>query len=305
MLMLFITQNGKKQRLKNRFVTFNCSKKFGMISDNKIVKELKRSKAIALYDCKQGVYFNLVPVVNIYVYVVSNELDSYCEYNASTKILSSENSFWVTNEFEYKIETSTPVPIESIIAAECNGHFCFSKATSQTSFERYYKYIQGSHVEYVDILGKRNWKRPMAFKHKKLLAVEPILARKVNLLPYSERDLDDYMNSLFEISLPISRKMQDAFYKKKDRSICIDVNKGIIFGVSSSVATPLSQRRRNLNQIEIEYWSQIIRSSDLEKMYCKKGIDYDSFDDLINWLKDKLGIPYKAPGCMKIEWLEE
>ena len=79
MLMLFITQNGKKQRLKNRFVTFNCSKKFGMISDNKIVKELKRSKAIALYDCKQGVYFNLVPVVNIYVYVVSNELDSYCE----------------------------------------------------------------------------------------------------------------------------------------------------------------------------------------------------------------------------------
>lgn len=276
-----------------------------MISDDKVINELRSNNAIALYDCKQDAYYNLVFVVNIYIYAISSKIERYCEFNNSTKMISSENSFWITNEIEYKIETSTPVSLESIIAAEDNKRFFFSKVTSQTSFERYYKYIQDSHLEYVDILGKKNWKRPMALKHKKLLRTEPILTRTVNLLPYSEKSLNEYVNSLFDISSPISRKKLDAFYKKKDRAICVDVNKGVVFGVSNSIAAPFSHKRRNLNQIEIEYWSSIIHSSDADKMDCNEEIDYDSFIELNEWVKDKIVMPYKAPGCTKIEWLEE
>lgn len=305
MSIFYYTQTGKKQKLKNKITTLNYVKKFGMISEDKVVSELKSNEAIALYDCKQGVYYNLVFVVNVYIYVVSDEIESFCEYNSSTKIISSTDSFWITNEIEYKIETDIPISVEAIIAKEPNECFCFSPVTSQTCFERYYKYIQGSHFEYVDVLGKKNWKRPMALKHKKLIKTEPILTRVVNLLPYSEKNLNKYVNSLFEISLPISMRKLDAFYKKKERAICIDVNRGIVFGVSNSNSMPISPKRRNLNQIEIEYWSSIIRSSNVSEMDCSDKVDYESFFELNEWLKNRVVVPYKAPGCVKIEWLEE
>lgn len=303
--MFLITQSGRKQKMVNRIFVRNPVKKYGMILENDVIEELKSNNAIAVYDNKQDIYYNLVFIVNIYVYAVSDKIDSYCEYNDSTKILSSANSFWITNEIEYKIETDTPIPIETIINRNPNEHFCFSKVVSQTCFERYYKYIQDSRCEYIDILGKKNWKRPMALKHKKLIDTEPILTRAVSLLPYSEKALNEYVNSLFEITLPISGKKLDVFYKKKKRAICIDENRGMVFGVSSSVSAPFSAKRRNLNQIEIEFWSSIIRSSDAGKMDYAVKIDYDSFFELIDWTKDKITAPYKAPGCTKVEWLEE
>ena len=305
MALFFITQIGERKELKNKINMPDPVTKFGMISDNKAVEELNRNGAIALYDRSRKIYYNLVLIINIYAYAVSDKIESYCEFNDSTKMLSSENSFWVTDEMEYKIETGVPVSIESIIALVHNGRFCFSKALSQTCFERYYKYVQASHYEYIDILGKRNWKRPMALKHKKLLKTKPVLTRLVNLLPFSEENLDAYINSLFDRSLPVVRYKLDPFYKKKNRLICIDTNEGTVFGVSDSVSTPLSPKRRNLNQIEIEYWSKIIPSSDRDKMNGTEAIDYDVFFELIDCIKEQINVLYNAPGCMKTEWLEE
>ncbi|WP_288174864.1 hypothetical protein [Sporofaciens musculi] len=305
MSIFYITQTGEEKKLKNKISISDYVKKYGMISDSKVVSELNRNSAIALYDCNWKLYYNLVFIINIYVYAISDEIESYCEFNGSTKMLSSENSFWITNEVEYKIETSMPISIESIITLVSNKDFCFSGILSQTSFERYYKYMQGFHFEYIDILGKKNWRRPMALKHKKLLKTEPILKRHVNLLPFSEDALDKYINSLFDVSLPVVRQKLDSFYKKKNRLICIDINRGTIFGVSDSVSVPLSPKRRNLNQIEIEYWSTIIPSSNVDKMNDMEAIDYDIFFDLIDYIKENIGVSYKTPGCMKTEWLEE
>ena len=55
----------------------------------------------------------------------------------------------------------------------------------------------------------------MALKHKKLIDTEPILTRAVSLLPYSEKALNEYVNSLFEITLPISGKNWMSFIKRR------------------------------------------------------------------------------------------
>ena len=49
MSIFYITQTGEEKKLKNKISISDYVKKYGMISDSKVVSELNRNSAIALY----------------------------------------------------------------------------------------------------------------------------------------------------------------------------------------------------------------------------------------------------------------
>lgn len=306
MAIYYVKDDGSLIKITHTKMPDYTGEKYGIIADSQIVDGIVKNNAIAIYDDRLEAYFNIISIVGVCATAFSKRLQKFCEYNPTTTVISSEGPFWVSEEVEYKIETKDFVPMEQLLMGIRSKHYVFSAPTAQCSFERYYKYTDGISTEYVDILGKRNWKKPMALKYKKLLTNNPILARTMYLLPYSKTKCDELVLSSFRNCESVSIHKLDPFYKVKERSVCIDVDKGIVYGVSSSKAAPLTKRRRKLYQIEVEYWSKIEADIDIHGGNCDgNGIDYKGFFELINLIDGSLNIEKKSPGCRKVEWLEE
>ena len=237
---------------------------------------------------------NLVQVLDVFIEVPGNLPHS--EYNDTLNIRSSENSFWLNDETEYKIETEDADAIPSEISIE---GFAFSGKKHFTTFERYLKVRHGERETCICILGKKGWKLPMAFKHKEQVAGE-ILTRRVTIAPYEE--MEAYLEELFHcpfLSLEISR--YPAYYKHKQRVICLDETNGQVYGVSYSYSKPLKKSLPPLGEIEIEFWSRIVPEGEIPDPM----IDMDSYLRLIALIENRITGSYMAPGRTKTEWLNQ
>lgn len=254
-----------------------------------------------MYSLLNGSDFNLsqvsvVPVQDVFVCV--DDTMPYQEYNPSLRIISASDSFWETDEIEYKIETTEGELLRNIAGKEIN-RFQFSNINSFTTYERYYRCDYGQQTEWICILGKKNWKKRMAIKHKRKLAGS-ILKRHVNILPYTQERFVDYIEKLFGVPFAYIRiTTLPVYYKKKERLICIDQDIGQLYGVSYSYSKPLQKSLDRLGEIEIEFWSRILPVGD------KSEVDYNSYDRLIETLEKQLTTQYTAPGRTKVEWLNQ
>jgi hypothetical protein len=306
MAIYYVKDDGSLIRISHIKKLGYTGDRYGIIVDPQTVDVIVKNNVIAIYDDLLEAYYNVIKIVGVCVISFSKRLERFYEYNPTTAVISSDGPFWVSKEVEYKIETENFVPMEQLLTRIHSKHYVFSAPVAQRSFERYYKYTDGINTEYIDILGKKGWKKPMALKHKKMLPNNPILARKMYLLPYSREKCDELVLSSFRDYESVSIHKLDPFYKVKERSICVDVNRGIVYGVSSSKAEPLTKRRRKLYQIEVEYWSRIVSDIDMiRENFEGDGIDYKGFFELINLIDGSLNIKKKSPGCRKVEWLEE
>lgn len=239
--------------------------------------------------------YNQIEIQGEIVYINADDEDIYNEYNDSLSLISSENSFWITDEIEYKIEC--PGGFVDSFENKKLGRFVFGKKNHQTTYERYYRLDSNNKTDYICILGKKNWKRPMAIKHK-IITAGRILTRKVEIVPYSDEIFRNKVESLMEVPYnDVLITQMPVYYKSKDRVVCVDQDIGQVYGVSYSYSVPLSKKLEPLGELEIEYWSRIVKSGQ------SATVDYESFNILISLIKNIVG--GKSPGRTKIEWLEE
>ena len=237
---------------------------------------------------------NLVQVLDVFIEVPGDL--PHREYNDTLDIRSSKNSFWLNDETEYKIETEDTDAIPSDVTLE---GFAFSGMKHFTTFERYLKVRHGEQETYICILGKKGWKLPMAFKHKEQVSGD-VLTRRVIIAPYEE--MEAYLEKLFQCpfdSLEITRC--PAYYKHKQRVICLDETNGQVYGVSHSYSRPLRKDLPPLCEIEIEFWSRIVAEGEIPDPM----IDMESYHRLIALIENRIKGAYTAPGRTKTEWLKQ
>ena len=277
--------------------------KYGMITDKATVSKLKLNGISFLFCNDLNVCANLVFVIDICVYVLTNSKIMYEESNDSLAILSSQDCFWCVDEIEHKIETLNKVNLLSDLRNTTRSDFSFSDISSETCFERYYEYRLNEKIEYIAILGKRNWKRKRAIKHKKFLRDNP-LTRRVHILDYHK--LNGFLVALFGFidTNKLERKKLLSYYKKKERVVCLDRTEGILYGVSFSQSKPLRKDIKPLNQIEIEFWSFLKPRDELQSI-AQSNIFESRFHILVDCIANMISEDIIFPAKTKIEWIKE
>jgi len=254
----------------------------------------------------------LLIVVDTIVFINSSLIDNnkgsnYIEYNPDLTIYSQKNCFWDTTEIEYKIDIQSQHFDFNSLFNDSSDRFEFGKSCLKVSYERYKEIKYRQILTYIVILGKRNWNQKMAIKYK-LPKPGNILTRKVIICHYNEENFKQSIMNLTNCTLVSEVEINSfpPFYKHKYRCVCIDKEKGYVFGVSFGDAKLLNKSRMSFKQIEIEFWSKIIdKSSNKCQLY---DDDFNkSFQELINLCRKKLdyeNIPYHLPGGTKYEWLK-
>lgn len=254
-------------------------------------------------------YLNIIKIVNSYCYKLSDKSEDLIEVNPTLELNNSEHSFWSVNETEHKIDV---MPVEkfdfrvfSRLFEEQEGtEFSSGEMACTKSFERYLKLRNSQKSSYLVVLGKKNWPKKPAIKYK-LDCEGDILTRSVRILELSRENfinsVEHIMGSEYE---HVEIRRYPSFYKRKDRVICIDQEKGFVYGLSYSEAKTLRKESDRFNQIEVEFWSGI-RSE-----VSGKNIDWYEVDlshkSLVSRIESKLeesNFYYKSPGGRKYEWL--
>ncbi len=271
--------------------------KYGMLTKKEAIF-LKSLDAIALRNPSDNKILNIVYVLDICVYIESNIIEKYQEYNPTLHMISSDNGFWVTDETEYKIETNDGLEVIRRIACSNKDRFIFSHINTFSNFERYICYQVNGHKEYIDILGKKNWHIAMGIKHK-VKTPGPELTRHVHILSFNM--LEKYVEHLFDTDYnSVMQERLPAYYKTKERCICLDIRTGSLYGVSYSLSKPLKKSIPSLSEIEIEFWSRLIKENESGVL-----IDIDSYYKLIKIIESEINDENRSPGRTKIEWLEQ
>jgi len=295
-------------------ITISNIKKYGIISDKKsfnlLIKIEKKGYSLnQLWIKKDDIFLNLVKVVNAYIYILNRKKSEYIEHNPNSKIISSQNCFWTTVEVEYKIDIlSKNFCGFSLIKNKTVGQYNFSSIDLGCSFERYKILRYKKKSNYLAILGKSNWRKPMAIKYKKRLAGE-ILTRLVKIIPYNDINFKKAVKEIMGVDYSSVNVINlPAFYQKISRVVCINQKYGFVFGVSYRIAKTLIKEIATFNQIEVEYWSQILKKDKLNKGIEQKNKINQSFICLVstisNFLKDN-NIDYEITGDTKHDWIKK
>ncbi|MHC1747159.1 MAG: hypothetical protein AB9856_02075 [Cellulosilyticaceae bacterium] len=291
---------------------------FGIIQNDdlkEIIEELLDEKGnVSLEEATEGAaktYLNVCKVVNTLCYKVSSSPEVMEEFNPTLKLECSEDSFWSVNETEYKIDVNPSKDFsfnhfKQLFEEVTVQHFDMGKIQRTNSFERYLELEARGKKDYLVLLGKKGWAKKPAIKLKKQ-AQGDILTRTVKILELTKENL---INSIEELTQneyqDVAIRRFPSFYKTKDRVVCIDHKRGYIYGLSYSEAKTLSKDNQCFNQIEIEFWSQLISSNEA------KDINWEnvrlSHQEIILAIEEQLtneSFDYNAPGGRKYDWLSQ
>lgn len=302
----------------NDVVSIKNNGDFGIIQDIHIVNILEEfldaKGNITLEAVNKEIdktYLNVCKVVNTFCFKISYYPEEMVEFNPTLKLECSEHSFWSVNETEYKIDVK-PREIfnfscfKKIFEEVQIKHFDTGCVQRTNSFERYLELNSNQKKQYLVLLGKKGWPKKPAIKVKKQEQGE-ILTRKVKILELTEQNLIHSIEELTQSHYKdVEIRKLPAFYKTKDRVVCIDNKRGYIYGLSYSEAKTLSKENQHFNQIEIEFWSQLISKQDPNQF------DWEnvrlSHEELILAIEAELikqSFNYNAPGGRKYEWLSQ
>jgi hypothetical protein len=260
-------------------------------------------------------------IINICGANISSDTDAnekWIEYNPSLEIQNSKNSFWKSLEIEkkYNLEKDARDLIRHLVY-EKDSHLDFSNSVEDTTFEHYFKVISSSKVYYFVKLGKKNWKRKVAIKYKKLSSEnfdnDLINSRQTMISEYNRTNYIRAINDLLGKDINNHRiNSLTPFYKHKSRVVCIDKINGTVWGVSSDISIPLSADKESLlKQIEIEYWSQLTKKDRYKKNKMYKYMAKKNFKESLSFLTRyienllrKNNIGYQESLQSKSEWID-
>lgn len=269
----------------------------------------KHGNQLSIKADNQEAYLHLLNVAGTLVYKVVFSIAEVGEYNPSLALQNSENSFWTVNETEYKIDLKgdKKFSFETFkgLFEDCYfGGVETGCVETTNSFERYIEVESPSAQGYFVLLGKKGWKKEPAIKYKQPRA-SAILTREVSIKALNKENLIETIENLGNQPIEDTQLRQyPAFYKRKDRVVCIHQETGFIYGLSYSEAKTMGKSVNYFNQIEIEFWSQMVDLDKIPQNYWQL-VEKNHFEliDLIERRLRSNGFKYKAPGRKKHEWL--
>lgn len=291
---------------------------YGVINDSKLFRSInnlmgKEDNLTIEQDTQEGEkkYINILKVVNTLCYKVSDSEEELFEFNPTLKMECSKDSFWSVNETEYKIDV---YPRDKFSFGHFHAMFenvnidGFETGEVQctNSFERYLELQSKDMKDYLVLLGKKGWTKKPAIKFKQKEEGD-ILTRRVQILELNKKNL---IESIEQITKEKYERVQlnkfPAFYKKKDRVVCIDKKRGYIFGVSYSEAKTVTKDSSRFNQIEVEFWSKLINKNESTNINWEDvNISHQELVKAIEETLLKQNFKYKAPGVRKYDWLSQ